>query len=287
MCLEKARYVVTGRHSEAQSALDALGVAQEKRVLTSRRSLPDIHYDTSEKIDFSMLMTQAKDYFDKLLDNSADRDRIATMFAREIPPEVPVIGIYGKMGDAKGTFELIEALDRVAAEGTEFHLIYLAAGERWQFRQVFDHLSKHSRVEQRSWILPPVAPWQIPRFLKACDAACFLENRFPISLHTPGVPNEILASGTALICSEEIVMKLPLRHSLVDGKNVIVVPDPREIDSFANILKLAMSDRQRLRSIGRHGRQVVDSLRTHDGTDHVLSNLLRRFRHDLLGGLAA
>jgi Glycosyl transferases group 1 len=98
---------------------------------------------------------------------------------------------------------------------------------------------------------------------------------------------EILASGAALVCSAEIVNKSALRKLLVDGKNAILIPDPKQTTQFAHILRAYLSDRQRLRSIGRHGRFAAEGIRSQSSPSHVLSELIDKADRQHAVGVAA
>jgi glycosyltransferase involved in cell wall biosynthesis len=274
LCTAEASFVVTSRHPDAQAALDVLRVGGRKRVFFSGSSLPPVYFKPLRSFSFEDIAEPCLAYLQKLLDGQVDHRRLSAMFERAPRPQVLQVGFFGKIGRVKGTFELIAALNAVAEAGVDFEFVYLAAGEPAQFTEVFEMLRRHPRIEERCRILPPLAPWRVPEFLHACDVACFLEHAFPISFHTPSVPLEILASGAALICSAEIVNKSALSKLLVHGKNAIVIPDPKQTTEFADILCAYLSDRQRLRSIGWHGRLVAEGILSQSSGSHVLSELI-------------
>ncbi|MGC2384560.1 MAG: hypothetical protein WA631_15785 [Nitrososphaeraceae archaeon] len=49
---------------------------------------------------------------------------------KEIDYEKPTIGIYGKVGETKGNYELLEALDIIAKRGVDFNFICISGSSR-------------------------------------------------------------------------------------------------------------------------------------------------------------
>src|SRR5262249_33854397 len=130
--------------------------------------------------------------------------------------EYPHFGIYGKIGAAKGSFALLEAMARLKSDGVNAGLVALAHGlppiEK-QFRERAVALDLEDRVLQ----LPFVPHWRVPEFLRGCRAVCCLEQEFPIVFHTPIVAREVLLAGSCLVASTEILRKLPGHERLPSG----------------------------------------------------------------------
>jgi hypothetical protein len=42
--------------------------------------------------------------------------------------DVPTIGVYGKVGEVKGSYDLVEALSVLASKGLRFNVVAIAAG---------------------------------------------------------------------------------------------------------------------------------------------------------------
>lgn len=104
-----------------------------------------------------------------------------------------------------------------------------------------------------------LTPWKIPSFLKSCDIVCFLERDFPIIFHTPLIPREVLASGSCLVCSKEITDKQLFRDNLVDGKNFVLIDDPKDRDTLTNKLRDLLDDKKKTKTIGKHGFYLSES----------------------------
>ena len=137
--------------------------------------------------------------------------------------ETFTIGTYGKVGETKGSYDLIEALASLAAIGAKFNFLTMASGTRSELDRYYGTILRNQCLTERSWILPPLAPWRIPSFLRRCQAVCFLERDFLIQFHGPLIPREVLSSGTCLVCSREVAEKREDGHALVDRRNAVII----------------------------------------------------------------
>jgi glycosyltransferase involved in cell wall biosynthesis len=169
-----------------------------------------------------------------------------------LDPDIPVLGVYGKLGEYKGSADLVQAMARLHNEGFRFHL--LAASHGWQemrYRELVAHLGLTDYVH----LIPFVPHWRVPSFIRSCTAVAFLEREFPISAHTPTIPLEVITCGGCLVVSAEVARKQLFRAQIRDLRNVVVVPDPREHELLAERLQYALQDDARARRIGRRGYQ--------------------------------
>jgi glycosyltransferase involved in cell wall biosynthesis len=173
-----------------------------------------------------------------------------------VNPAWPTIGILGKTGQSKGTYDLIDALGRLAAEGLAFNFVAMVGQPQ---AQLLAAAVARARLTERCTILPLLPNWRVPEFLRSCTAVCFLERGFPVEIHGPMIAREVLACGTCLVVSGEIASKQRYRDALVDGKNVLVVEDPRAIDSLALTLRRVIQDPAGARAIGAHGAAVTEA----------------------------
>jgi glycosyltransferase involved in cell wall biosynthesis len=111
---------------------------------------------------------------------------------RPFDPALPTIGMYGKPGVFKGTFDLVAALAALAADGLDFNVLFLSGESR------LDDLAEAvdaGGLGERTWFFPFVAHWRVASFIRTCTAVCFLERDFPVVLHGPAIPREILSTG--------------------------------------------------------------------------------------------
>jgi hypothetical protein len=178
-----------------------------------------------------------------------------------LDPALPTLGIYGKMGEVKGSFDLLAALGRLRREGRRFNFVAVTRGRGME--RYLEALHEHD-LQACSWVLPFMAHWRIPGFLRACDAVCFLERDFPITFHAPTIPREVLSCGTCLILSGEIYDKQPYRDRMVDQESFLLVPDPKDHGALARALARVLDDPAAVREIGRRGAEVLAERPDHD-----------------------
>ena len=165
---------------------------------------------------------------------------------------LPVIGMYGKPGEAKGTYDLIAALGTLRAAGLGFNLLLLSgAGQQQELGAAI----MDAGLDDRTWTLPFLPHWRVPGFIRACTAVCFLERDFPIAIHGPVVAREVLSCGTCLVLSGEIHAKQKNPDQLIDGENIILVPDPKDREMLAKRLRTVIQDPAGAIEIGRRGQR--------------------------------
>jgi glycosyltransferase involved in cell wall biosynthesis len=164
----------------------------------------------------------------------------------------PCLGIYGKISEPKGTFDLLTALDALRRRGRKFHLLAMAHG--WggleeRFHETIRQLGLDDCVTQ----LPFLPPWRVPAFSRRCQAVCFLERDFPIAGHVPTVPREVLACGRCLVASAPILKSQFQAGRLVHLYNCIAVKDVRNVDELASKLEIALGEPHTAGRIGAQG----------------------------------
>ena len=169
-------------------------------------------------------------------------------------PTAPIIGIYGKVGITKGTFDLITALGCLAEEGRSFRFAAMVGPE---FGVRLRASLIDAGIAAQTAILPYLPNWRVPEFIRACDAVCFLERDFPIAIHGPTIPREILECGTCLILSQEIADKQFYRERLKHEVNLLLVTDPRNTDELCAALRTVIDKPELMRQIGEQGREVI------------------------------
>jgi glycosyltransferase involved in cell wall biosynthesis len=176
-------------------------------------------------------------------------------------PSVQTIGIYGKVGETKGSYDLVSALGALRRNGTPFNLLAITNG--WDQNRFNAALLEHG-IQDRTTILPFVPNWRIPAFVRACSAVCFLERDFPILIHGPMIAREVLACGTCLVLSREIAAKQFFRDQFRNGENVLIVEDPKDVDQLSTALSIVLSEDSRASSIGANGRQISTAIESYD-----------------------
>jgi glycosyltransferase involved in cell wall biosynthesis len=173
-----------------------------------------------------------------------------------MPADALCIGVYGKLGEKKGTFALLAALRRLHDEGRPFGLLVMGHGrprDRQDFRAAVEDLGLTGRVLQ----IPFLPHWRVPEFLRRCAAVCCLEQDFPIAFHGPIIPREVLASGACLVAATEILLKTPNADRLIDGYNCIAVRDVNDTDDLSERLATVLDDPAGAAVLGRRGRRFI------------------------------
>lgn len=176
----------------------------------------------------------------------------------------PTIGMYGKVGETKGTFDLVRAFAEARGRAGRGNLVIATGGpepELAKLRQMVGSLG----IEVLT--IPFMPNWRIPSFIAACDAVAFLERGFPIGIHRPSVPSEILACGGCLILSAEVAAYQEYTNSLRDNENCLIV-EPRDGAMLAKTVQRVLESPGAAREIGHNGHRQV-SLDTEDWPGYV------------------
>jgi glycosyltransferase involved in cell wall biosynthesis len=170
--------------------------------------------------------------------------------------DLPHFGVYGKLGDTKGSFAFLSAMHRLKRDGLNVGLVALAHGrpeiER-RFRERASELGLTDRVLQ----IPFLPHWRVPEFLRGCLAVCCLEQDFPISFHSPIVPLEVLLCGTCLVASAEVIRKLPQWERLPHGYGCVAIRDVNDAEELSTKLAALARDPQAASALGARGRSFA------------------------------
>lgn len=186
----------------------------------------------------------------------AQHPDFADLLWGEVSADRPHFGIYGKLDERKGSFALLAALHRLKQAGVEAGLVALAHGERSvqrSFRARAVELGLADRVLQ----IPFLPHWRVPEFLRGCLAVCCLEQDFPIRLHSPIIPREVLMSGTCLVGSTEVIRKLPSFAQLPHGYGCVAIEDVNDIDVLSKRLAAIVEDPETAAAVGARGREFA------------------------------
>jgi glycosyltransferase involved in cell wall biosynthesis len=177
----------------------------------------------------------------------------------EFAADRPYFGLYGKLGDNKGSFAILAAMQRLKSAGINVGLVVLAHGrpqiER-HFRERAQELGSTGQVLQ----IPFLPHWRVPEFLRACLAVCCLEQNFPISFHSPITPLEVLLCGTCLVASTEVIRKLPQWERLPHGYGCVAVADATDVDDLTEKLAAIVRDPEPAAVVGARGRLFAREL---------------------------
>lgn len=189
----------------------------------------------------------------------------------------PVICCFGKVGETKGSFSMLNALEQVARSGNAFSFVSVPCGHVSNLVKFYEQCLRAENLAKRSWILPALPPWEIPNLLAISNVGLFLENKFSISFHSPKIPREILASGACLVCSSEIVRKHPYKESFVDMKNTVIIEDPDDVETLAAKIQNLLAKPVDTAMIGKHGQYLSKFIESELPEKSPMHNFLERY----------
>lgn len=170
------------------------------------------------------------------------------------------IGMYGKVGDSKGTYKLLDALSGISHCKQRFHLYLIGAGTTQQLQRLHQRIVSEYGLMDNVTVLAPLAPWRISGFIEFCDIVAFLEHDFSVEIHAPQVPFEIAFCNRICLVPKAQISSNFLEASLVDGVNSIIVENMSTPDELAQKLGAALTDTEllsRLRSNARSLRELI------------------------------
>jgi glycosyltransferase involved in cell wall biosynthesis len=247
--------------------LHHLGIPYDNIYLPAKHSVPTEYFNP-----------QAKPLDIPVLEERVRRNRRAGGESSAQPtfdPSAPTIGVYGKLGETKGTYDLLEAFSLARRATGRSNLVIVSSGPEPDLRSV-RQLARNLEIDDSLTVLPFMPLWLVPSFITACDAVTFLERDFPIAVHRPFVPREILACGGCLILSREVATYQSYADRLTHESNCLLV-DPLDHTDLAASLSLVIDDPAAARDIGARGyAQISQGLE--DWDSHV-SLISENFSH--------
>lgn len=262
--MHRANRILSSGPSRAK--LLAYGIPEERIVTDLTFELPTNTFNpNAPSLDLPLFL--------KELRTEVPAERAIAPFLDPLESDLPILGIYGKLGEYKGSFDLLKAMAELIHDGFLFYLVAMSHG--WaepEFRRLIADLGIGKYVR----ILPFLPHWKVPGFIRSCTAVAFLERDFPITAHGPTIPSEVIACGTCAIVSEEIARKQPFRARMRNLQNIVIVPDPKEYKVLAECISYALKDQQRAAAIGRRGFDELGPVEAHeDYLDRFGSLLLK------------
>jgi glycosyltransferase involved in cell wall biosynthesis len=180
----------------------------------------------------------------------------------EFAGNLPYFGVYGKLGESKGSFALLAAMRRLKNAGLDVGLVALAHGSaavEERFRAQALDFGLADRILQ----LPFLPHWRVPEFIRGCLAVCCLEQDFPIRFHSPIMPREVLLCGTCLVAATEVIRKLPGCSQLPHGFGCVAVEDVHDVDTLSKHLAAIVKDPVPAPHVGARGREFACLMQRH------------------------
>ena len=183
------------------------------------------------------------------------------------------LGIYGKIAENKGIFDLLEALGKLRRP--DVGLLVMGGGRARQvadFRERVLRMGLQDRVVQ----VPFLPHWRVPEFLRRCFAVCCLEREFEIAAHKPVIAREVMMCGRPLIGSSEILAKLPLPERLVSGHNCVAVPNVRDHLRLADAIAAVVEAPQAAEALGTRAAEYAKFVQAGRKNTRALERLFDR-----------
>ncbi len=253
-----ATAVITSSNQHAQR-FQEIGVAPDRIVFMRNNSVPtDCFNPEVVPLDVNKVIAEAEGFVQAYHLPRETKEAIVAMNAKSLCPETPTIGIYGKVGETKGSFDLVKALARIKSM-CSFNFLAIIGGRPGVVKS-FVGCIQESDLADRTWLLPFVPHWRVPSFIRRCSLVCFLERDFPITFHAPKIAREVLACGVCLVCSGEIVNKQAHSAEFISGKNLVIVEDPKKTDGLGDSLLQLLLDENRRLAIGCEGHKLSQQL---------------------------
>lgn len=165
------------------------------------------------------------------------------------------VGMYGKIGRTKGTFDLLEAVSRLRVSGISVRVRLMVGGTAQNKERLLEAI-RRLQLDDVTEVQGFRNHWEVPEFITECDAICFLERDFSIPIHRPLVPLEVMSCAVPLVVSREISGRAFFGSELVDRVNCIIV-DPKSIELDQALSYLA-ADPCRSAELGKRGRALYE-----------------------------
>ena len=157
----------------------------------------------------------------------------ATSLWGDFAMDRPHFGIYGKLGDNKGSFALLPRMQRLKLADTNVGLVALAHG-RPEVETRFRERAARARPDR------PRAANSVSSALAGAGIFAQLPRRllsragFPHRAFTArSSPLEVLLCGTCLVGSTEVMRKLPQWERLPHDYSCVAVEDVNDVDRLA------------------------------------------------------
>jgi len=182
----------------------------------------------------------------------------------------PIILMYGKAGETKGSFDIFHILKHLK---NDFLFVYITTPSS---SEKLKSIAKELNIDDKVHFLKFVSNIEIARFIKSSSVACFLERNFPIPIHGPIIPREIISVGTCLIMSEEIFSKQYYKEKLENMKNVVIV-NPLNHRETATIIDKILEDKELRIRIGNDGHRVFKEINDYNGFISSYENVFLRY----------
>jgi glycosyltransferase involved in cell wall biosynthesis len=258
--LRSAEVVIT-RGAAAERAIQR-GIARHRIAVAGHFAVPeDVFTPEGPKLDVRDLRAEV-----------AREPELCDLVWGEFAADRPYFGIYGKLGEDKGSLALLAAMAKLKRAGLGVGLVAVAhhdAEIERSFRMTAWQMGLADCILQ----VPFLPHWRVPEFLRSCLAICCLEQGFGIA-HSPIVATEVLLCGTCLVASTELLTKIPRHEELVDKAGCIEIADVNDIEALSERLADLVNSPRLASSIGAKGRSFGRELQRDVAFPQALERIL-------------
>ncbi|CAD2255238.1 glycosyltransferase [Xanthomonas arboricola pv. juglandis] len=276
--LEWHNFVLTKLGSaRSVSDLRRLGVADQKLMYYGGSGLEDIYYSSPNPIEVNDVCTKAVEHL-RALDLSARAVSAVIDINKKDFDSIDgvVLGIYGKIGYAKGSFALLEVLSKIAKAGVPFRFLFMPTGSSRLMDRFFKSVTSDPTLAARAWYIPPCAPWKVPRFIDRCDAIFILEKNADVPYHGSRIPREVLARSKCCVMPRNISIGKGIYDVLIDGENVAFIDDVANLDQLRDVVLRILGDKEFVQNISLLARGASDAIEYGLGSQLSLLDVVGR-----------
>lgn len=273
--LKQAEFIITSKTPQTINELVSMGISEEKLTFLRGFKFPDYFNKKAEALNIKKLNTHSESWFNNLSIEPIIKQKIIVANKKVFDTSKPTLGIFGKVGVTKGSYDLLNILSELSNENLDFNFVAVSSGNYPTLTRYFNTILSDEKLASKTFFLPVLPNWKIPNLLSTLDIAFFLERDFPIEFHTPKVPLEILSSGKCLVVSKQIVDKNPYFESFVDNKNCVVV-NPKEKQLFADKLRPLITDKTLAKQIGTNGRHFYNFIQDNMDDSLIFEDIIEQ-----------
>jgi glycosyltransferase involved in cell wall biosynthesis len=258
--LRSAEVVIT-RGVAAERAIER-GVSRDRIAVGGHFAVPvNLFTPDGPKLDLQVLRSE-------VAPDPELQDAVWGAFAADRP----YFGIYGKLGEEKGSLALLAAMSRMKRAGLDVGLVAVAHHEV-EVEQGFRARAQQLGLADRILQIPFLPHWRVPEFLRSCLAVCCLEQGFGI-VHAPIIPIEVLLCGTCLVASTEILKKLPRHERLLNESGCVDIADVNNVESLSERLTALVENPRLPAMIGARGCSFARELQQNTPFPQSLERIL-------------
>lgn len=175
--------------------------------------------------------------------DAAARERTRELLG--IPPQERIILFVGRLVEAKGIFELIEAFSQLQSRYPKVHLVLVGDG---QDRQRLEDQARQKKLDDVIHFVGARPHSEMPSWLNAADLLV-------LPSHNEGLPNaivEAMACGIPVVATK--VGGIP--EVVEDKKSGLLIE--KKIDSLITAIDSLLKDPEKRKQMGAYGRSIIE-----------------------------